>query len=301
GLFARGLFSFRPGRNAKDAIRLLTRHRGIGEMYAYKADISDYFNSVPTDRLLPVLRDVVDDNGLYEFLASLLREENVLYGAQTIQEQKGIMAGTPLSAFYANLYLKDLDGDFEREGVLYTRYSDDIIVFAHSEEQVREYAGRIKSFLADRGLCINPDKERFYAPGEGWSFLGFEYKGGIIDIAPVTVRKLKRKMKRKAAALIRWADRAGLPREKAASAFIRVFNAKLFEQSGDSELCWALWFFPVINTDKSLKMIDAYAEEQLRYIISGRRSKKRFDVRYKQLKALGFRCLVNEYYKTMHN
>ena len=30
-------------------------------------------------------------------------------------------------------------------------------------------------------------------------------------------------------------------------------------------------------------------------------SKKRFDVRYKQLKSLGFRCLVNEYYKTMHN
>lgn len=296
-LFARGLYSFRPGRTAKDAVRLLTRRHGIDKLYAYKADISNYFNSVPVDKLLPMLENAVADSGLYSFLSRLLNEKHVISGGKAIAEQKGIMAGTPLSAFYANLYLCGLDKEFEREGVLYARYSDDIIVFAESEEQVKEYAERIKAHLRQKGLAINPDKETFYTPAEGWTFLGFEYRQGVIDIAPVTVRKLKKKMKRKCDALIRWAKRTGAPREKAAAAFIRIFNAKLLEQSSDNELSWALWFFPVINTDKSLKVIDAYMQECLRFIISGRRTKKRFDVRYRQIKALGYRCLVNEYYR----
>ena len=134
-------------------------------------------------------------------------------------------------------------------------------------EQVQGSAELIKNFLAKKELSVNPDKESFFAPGEGWTFLGFSYKGGRVDIAPVTVEKLKKKMKRKSRALIRWAERNDLPREKAASAFIRIFNAKLLEQSTDNELTWALWFFPVINSDKGLKTIDSYAQDRLRCII----------------------------------
>ena len=301
GVFSRGLFSFRPNRCAKDAVRLITSHKGIGQMYAYKADISNYFNSLPVDRLLPILKSTLCDDELYAFLSRLLSEPYVIKDGQKITEQKGIMAGTPLSAFYANLYLCELDRLFEERGALYARYSDDIIVFAESEDKVREYAGIIKAYLTDSGLCINPDKEEYLTPETGWVFLGFCGRGGVIDIAPVTVKKLKKKMKRKSAALIRWAQRGGVPKEKAAAAFIRIFNAKLFEHSGDNELSWALWFFPVINTDRSLKQIDRYAQECIRYILSGRRTKKRFDVRYEQVKALGYRCLVNEYYRVKKN
>lgn len=296
GLFSKGLFSFRPNRCAKDAVRLITHHKGIGQMYAYKADISNYFNSLPVERLLPELEEVLEDDELYAFLSRLLSEPYVIRDGQKISEQKGIMAGTPLSAFYANLYLRELDKLFERKGVLYARYSDDIIVFADTQQKVYEYSQLIKSFLAEKGLCINPDKEEYLTPETGWVFLGFCGQGGVIDIAPVTVSKLKKKMKRRSASLIRWAQRCGRTRENAAAAFIRIFNAKLFEHSGDNELSWALWFFPVINTDRSLRIIDRYAQECIRYIISGRRTKKRFDVRYAQIKALGYRCLVNEYY-----
>ncbi|WP_028510869.1 reverse transcriptase/maturase family protein [Ruminococcus sp. NK3A76] len=297
GLFSRGLYSFRPGRNAKDAVRLLTRHSGIDGLYAYKADISNYFNSVPVDKLLPMIESALDDKELAGFLAALVSEPCAIKDGRPLAEQKGIMAGTPLSAFYANLYLAGLDKLFEQEGALYVRYSDDIIVFAHSAGQIRDCAVRIKEYLSDMGLCINPDKEQFFSPGEGWVFLGFCYKDGVTDIAPATLKKLKKKMKRKADSLARWAQRRGLPSEKAAAAFIRIFNSKLFEQSGDNELCWAMWFFPLLNTDSSLRVIDAYMQDCLRYIISGRRTKKRFDVRYKKLKQLGYRSLVNEYYR----
>ena len=50
--FAPGLFSFRPGRSAKDAIRYLQRDRDLSQMYSYKVDVSNYFNSIPVERIL---------------------------------------------------------------------------------------------------------------------------------------------------------------------------------------------------------------------------------------------------------
>ena len=103
-------------------------------------------------------------------------------------------------------------------------------------------------------------------------------------------------MRRKARALARWHQRKDLDGTKAAAAFIRIFNHKLLEVNDDSDLTWSLWFFPVITTPKSLHVIDLYAQELLRYLISGKHTKARYNVRYEDLKALGYKSLVNEYY-----
>lgn len=298
-IFSRSLYSFRPAKTAKAAVRRISCTEHIGNMYSYKADISDYFNSVPVERLLPQLKDVLsDDTELFSFLSALLTESRVIDRGKIISEQKGIMAGTPLSAFYANLYLKELDFYFDSRDILYSRYSDDIIVFAESEEELCRHAEYIRTFLSSAGLSLNPDKELFSSPSDGWSFLGFTYKRGRLDISDITVRKLKMKMRRKARALMRWRKRNGIPGEKAAMAFIRIFNRKLFEGGNDNELTWALWFFPAISSDEKLREIDRYAQEQIRFLISGTRKKSRYNVRYEDIKKLGYKSLVHEYYST---
>ena len=297
GLFSPGLFSFRPKKTAKDAVRGFMRTPGLENMYSYKADVHDYFNSVPVDRLLPMLEDALsDDPRLFSFLRSLLTEEYVLERGEPLKEKKGIMAGTPVASFYANLYLRGLDRRFEQAGVPYARYSDDIIVFAETEEQTRKYAAFIREYLSEYGLGINPKKEQFSSPSDGWTFLGFCVNGKTVDIAPATVKKLKGKMKRKANALRRWAKRNEVDGAKAAKAFIRIFNRKLLESPEDNELSWCCWFFPVINTAKSLKEIDAYAQQCVRYIVSGKHTKAAYRVKYEDIKALGYKNLVHEYY-----
>lgn len=296
-IFSPALYSFRPGRTAKDAVRSLTRKRGIYRKYVYKADIHDYFNSIPVERFRPMLEEVLeDDPQLFAFLSRLLEEPCVLEKGAEIRERKGIMAGTPLSAFYANLYLKDLDAHFCEAGIPYARYSDDVILFADTQEELQGHIAYLRAFLDEYGLAINPVKESVSAPGEAWTFLGFVCSEGRVDIAPATVRKLKQKMRRKARALQRWRQRNGLSGEKAAAAFIRIFNRKLLENSADSDLTWSFWFFSVIDTPDSLRGIDAYAQDCLRFLISGRRTKARFNVRYEDLKKLGYRSLVHEYY-----
>ncbi len=297
GLFAPGLWSFRPGRTAKDAIRCLRAVPGLDRMYAYKLDVSNYFNSVDVERFLPMLEEALSpDPALFSFLRELLTEPAVLDKGKLLIEQKGIMAGTPQSSFYANLYLRDLDEEFCRKAVVYARYSDDIILFAPTEEALRTHAERLRSILSDKGLTVNPKKESWFSPETGWTFLGFQCRGGSVDIAPATVDKLKAKMRRKTRALSRWRDRTGRSGEQAAAAFIRVFNRKLLEAPLDRELSWSHWFFSVINTSDTLGQIDRYAQDCLRTLVSGKRSKARFRVRYEDLKALGYRSLVHEYY-----
>ena len=297
GLFSDGLYSFRPGRSAKDAVRRLIRTPGMRQMHAYKVDISNYFNSVPVPRLLPMLKEALaEDPDLYAFLQRLLSEEEVLDRGKLLKEQKGIMAGTPLASFYANLYLKDLDEYFAVRDIPYARYSDDIIVFAKSREAVEAQADVIRRFLAEAGLSVNPAKEQFITLEEGWTFLGFSYRKGIIDIAPATLKKLKQKMRRKARALARWRDRKGATGENAAVAFVRALDRKLLDSPEGTELSWSHWFFSVINTADSLREIDRYAQDCIRFIVSGKRTKGRYGIRYKDLKAIGYRSLVHEYY-----
>lgn len=298
-IFTPNLYSFRPSRIPKDAIRFLTHIRGIGSMYAYKVDISNYFNSIPVERLLPMIDDVLsDDPPLCEFLKSLLLEPRVLDKGEVITESKGIMAGTPIASFYADLYLRELDAYFYKSRVPYVRYSDDIILFAKTEAEVTELACYVRSFLEDMGLSVNPAKESFYSPADGWVFLGFSYRAGVIDIASASVDKIKAKMRRKTRALKRWAKRRDASPDRAARAFVRVFNRKLFEKRDDNDLTWSLWYFPVINTTSSLEVIDHYAQDCLRYLASGKRTKARFNVSYGELKELGYKSLVNEYYRS---
>lgn len=296
-LFSSDLYSFRPGVCAKDAIAAICRTRDLHSLYSYKIDVSDYFNSIPSDRICTLLDETVsDDAELLRLMKALLSEERVISEGEIICGKKGIMAGTPIASFYANLYLKDLDDLFKDRGIIYARYSDDIIVFAKTEDEINRYRNMILEHLKSKGLAVNPDKERSGAPEDGFTFLGIEVKDGVIDIAPASVVKLKQKMRRKARALDRWRHRENIEGTKAASAFIRIFNHKLLEANEDSDLTWSLWFFPVITTAESLHEVDLYAQDLLRFLISGTHTKSRFNVRYEDLKGLGYKSLVNEYY-----
>ena len=95
---------------------------------------------------------------------------------------------------------------------------------------------------------------------------------------------------------MRWGARNEVDPERSAKAFIRVFNRKLLESPDDNELSWAYWFFPVINTTKSLKEIDHYAQQCIRTLMTGKHTKARFNARYEEMKKLGYRSLVHEYY-----
>lgn len=295
-LFSKHLYSFRPSKGAKEAIYYLTSQKNIENKWVYKVDISDYFNSIPVNQFLENLRKVlIDEKDLYAFLEGLLLNPYVYEKGNLIKENKGIMAGTPISTFFANIYLNDLDHAYDNK--IYARYSDDIIVFANSKEELETEISYIKQKLMEHGLTINPNKEEISEPYQPWVYLGVSFHDGVIDVAPASLIKLKAKMKRKARALVRWKNKKRVDGSKAAKAFIRVFNQKLFENPNEHELTWIRWYFPLINTDASLKVIDQYAQQCIRYVATQTYRKSSYNFRYEDMKQLGYKSLVNAYYK----
>ena len=297
-IFSPNLYSFRKNRGVKRATKDILRIKDINSRYVYKVDIKDYFNSVDIDILLPKLKKCFEkDLPLYGFIKNLLKNQTVKFNDKLIEEKKGIMAGTPISTFLANLYLSEMDFYFYENKISYIRYSDDIIIFSKNIEELEASIEIIRSFLAENNLKVNEEKEVVTLPYQEWTFLGFSYNCGVIDVSKVSFEKLKAKMKRKTRALLRWADKKGISGDKTARVFIKRFNTKLYDNPIDSELTWTRWFFPVINTDKTLKQIDEYMLECIRYLATGKRTKSKYNFKYEDIKALGYRSLVNEYFK----
>ena len=292
------LYSFRPHYGAKDALRKLVSMPDISEYYSYKLDVRNYFNSIDVDLLLPQLKSLfADDEPLYDFIASQLSDPRVMDDGVLIEERKGVIAGMPFAVFLANVYLTHLDRKFAAiPGLMYCRYSDDIILFSKDKQLLEEAMNQLQDSLTEYHLDINHDKEVETVPGQKWTFLGFECDGKDIDVCKVSVQKLKAKMRRKARALRRWVEVNGKDGWMAARAFIKHFNKKLYTCDDRSEINWSLWYFPLITTDKSLKVIDHYMQDCIRYIVTGSRSRSRFAFRYEQMKELGLKTLVNGWY-----
>lgn len=300
-LFPRNLYSFRPCTGVRQAVNDLQRIPELSRMWSYKVDISNYFNSIPVDRLMDVLRkNLPEEQVLVRFFSAILSDPWVIEnGVRICNPDKGIMAGTPTSTFLANLYLKELDLQFQNSGRYYARYSDDIITFAPTLTELEENIRWIHQALSVAGLSINARKECRTAPDDPWVFLGFQFHDGKIDVAPASVEKIKAKMRRKTRALLRWKSRKNATGEQAATAFIRVFNRKMFENPIEHDLTWARWYFPMINTTDSLQTIDHYMQQCIRTLVTGKHTKSAYNCRYEDMKRLGYITLVNRFYS--HN
>ena len=300
-----GCYSFRRNLGAHRAFRDIIQTPGIDGLWCCKLDITDYFNSIQIPTLLPILKDTLgEDEALYGFLERLLCADAALFDGALLVEKRGVMAGTPTAPFLANLYLRALDAWFRKRDLPYARYSDDIIVFADTEEEIllcRDNAARI---IDEHGLRINREKAYIALPGKPWEFLGMSYAAGVIDLSEATKDKLKGKIRRKARALRRWMLRKDASPQRAQRAFIRSFNQKFYDSRNSNDLTWARWFFPVLTTTASIREIDHYLQQYVRYIPTGRFNGANYRCDYQDIKALDYRSLVHEYYlsrKQLHS
>lgn len=298
-IFAKNLYSFRANHGVKKAINYLRGDKNLSNRYVYKVDIQNYFNSVDVKKLLPILKSLMhDEQDTYTFIEKLLSDSRaILPNGDIIYENKGIMAGTPISSFLANVYLLQLDWYFFSRGNRYARYSDDIIVFARNEKERQDDISYIHSYLEKMSLSINQDKEVITNPHECWEFLGVSYCNGIFDISAISANKLKKKMWRKSRALLRWKNRKKIDNICAVKAFVKSFNRKLYDNTKSSELTWTRWYFPVINTTQTIRILDKYMQDCIRYIATEKRTKKRYSFKYAMIKELGYKSIVHEYYR----
>ena len=291
--------SFILGR--KEAYKKTTPR--IGGLHGIHMDISDYFNSMDPiilfERMPEELKNDRDFATLYK---NTILNPWCEQGGKLIKvEKKGAMAGLPFTAFFAAIYLNNLDNSFEKENVPYARYSDDIVFFAEDKLVLTRLVDEVKKHISVSNLTMNDEKTEFIDPNSPWTFIGFEINKNEIDISVHQYEKLKRRISkwarryRKRVEVGYGKDNRHMTPEKAVASLIRNINRALFKPIKD-KYCWAQWAFPTITVTKRIKALDEIIQEKLRFVYSGNYSKVNFKkLPYIKLKEMGYNSLEKLY------
>jgi len=80
--FAEHSYGFRPGRGAKDALRRVDTLLKAGHEWVVDADLKSYFDTIPQDRLLALMKQRVADGRVLALVENFLR-------AGVLEESKG--------------------------------------------------------------------------------------------------------------------------------------------------------------------------------------------------------------------
>lgn len=298
-LFLDSCYAFRRDTNIKNVISKLNNIADLSKKYIIKIDIRNYSNSIPVEKLIPFINHAFcDDPELASFFIRLFCRNMCTYRGDILHEPTGILPGTPITGFFANLYLSDIDEYFSSKDVSYFRYSDDILIFVNSSEEQESYTNLLLSIFQEKGLSVNPEKLILTAPGEKWEYLGFSYENGVFDLSENIIQKTKMKIRRYARYLYKYKRSfENMSYEEVVKIFLYRFNSLFFDSSERHDFCWKRWYFSIINTSESLKEIDTYMQQYIRYLYSGRHYKGNYKITYEKIKKMGYRSLVNEYYK----
>lgn len=174
-------YGFRPGRSSKDAMGSIKENLKEGRTETLDADLSKYFDSIPHDRLMLVLKERIADTRIqkliYAWLKAPVYENGQFSGGK--RNKKGTPQGGVISPLLANMYLHLLDrivnnpkSLFHQYGVKIVRYADDFVLQGKTiPENVLD---RLTTLLSRMGLVLNEEKtRRIKAKEESFNFLGF--------------------------------------------------------------------------------------------------------------------------------
>src|SRR6266545_2586492 len=166
--FAEHSYGFRPGKGAKDALRRVDTLLKAGHVWVVDADLKSYFDTIPHDRLLALVKERVADGRVLALVESFLR-------AGVLEESKGwqpTQRGTPqggvISPLLANLYLDPLDHRMAAAGWAMVRYADDFVILCRSEAAAQAALAAVRHWVSEAGLTLHPEKTRVVdasAPG----------------------------------------------------------------------------------------------------------------------------------------
>lgn len=157
-------FGYRPGRSVQQAVARVSALRDAGYTWVIDADIERYFETVPHDRLLPLIDRAVPDPLLRDLIALWLEHGGT--------DGRGLPQGSPLSPLLANLYLDGFDEELATGGPRLVRFADDFVLLCRSEATAEKHLSRVAALLAERGLRLHADKTRVVSFEDGFRFLG---------------------------------------------------------------------------------------------------------------------------------
>ncbi|GKS92608.1 reverse transcriptase domain-containing protein [Acidovorax sp. SUPP2539] len=203
------VFSYRKGFGVYDAVSKHSKSK-----YFFQTDVSSFFSSLKRELVHKAIKDGAANCPVADVVQNLPR---IL---ELICIDDALPVGFPCSAPMSNAALYRFDNILEKhcrsQGLIYTRYSDDIVISCNQKEALSQIEDTVQEMLHVYGapdLHLNRSKSKYFQVGGRIKILGLM----ILPNGKVTVES---KLKREIEALLyshslgRDAFLAALPRDE---------------------------------------------------------------------------------------
>jgi RNA-directed DNA polymerase len=233
-----------------------------GYTHVVDIDIKGYFDSIPQDQLLQLVREQIADGRVLQLLEKFLKA-GVIEKEEIQETDAGTPQGGVISPLLANIYLNPLDWLMVKSGDEMVRYADDMVVMCRDAATAANALATVAEWMAQAGLVLHPEKTKIVdlAPAKNhFDFLGYRFqrsrKGRLLRfVRPKSRQKLHARLK----PLTRRSNGQSI--------------AKLITLLNPILKGWYGYFKQACHT--SLNEMDGWVRERLRGIMRKRRKRKK--------------------------
>ena len=159
-----------------------------GYQFICKTDVKHFYESIDQVLLMEQIYKQIACPATRYYCWQIIRR-TVEYGGLYQEITQGISRGCPLSPILGALYLKELDEQFEQEGLFYLRYMDDILILTRTRWQNRRAIKQLNQCFNRLKVKQHPDKTFIGKIEKGFDFLGYHFSREALKLARNTIKK----------------------------------------------------------------------------------------------------------------
>ena len=188
--FSKSSYGFRKGKSQHMAMAYCREVVNSGLKWAVSIDLKSFFDEIPHDLILRLLKRKINDEGFITFVARALKS-GVIEEGQFVKTTKGTPQGSPLSPILSNIVLDELDKELEKRNHKFCRWADDFLIFVKSKRSAERVMESVCAWLENElGLPVNREKSGVVNQNQ-MEFLGFKIYQGKIMISKKSLEKFK--------------------------------------------------------------------------------------------------------------
>ena len=169
--FAEHSYGFRPGRGCKEALRRVDGLLKTGYTHVVDVDLKSYFDTIPHEPLMGVVREKIADGRVLRLIESFLTQ-GVMDGLDEWIPTAGSPQGAVISPLLSHTYLDPLDHEMAKAGYEMVRYADDMVILCRNVREAQQALARVQAWTASPNTTaqsagsvrnVNPSVTSVYA------------------------------------------------------------------------------------------------------------------------------------------
>jgi group II intron reverse transcriptase/maturase len=174
-------FGFRLGKTPRMALSVIAEKTQAGYTHVVDVDLKSYFDTIDHELLMQLVGRRVGDVRILRLIRAWLKA-GVMEEGKVTHPDRGSPQGGVVSPLLSNIVLHEVDRQWCRSdgtmsnSVVLVRYADDMVLLARTEPEARQAWERLQNQFAALRLVVNQEKSRLTTVGEGFAFLGFEFR-----------------------------------------------------------------------------------------------------------------------------